>query len=344
MQLERNQKILISKDVTVDATTLDNLANGELAVLKPDGTFLSAGETVSDAPYIYIVQGSATLGNPKFSAKIIGREVIGWRGTSYAAPVAQVSYVGYNGTNGNIEASVDIKASTTYTLAIIFKQDKVAFSERQLKKTFSYATSAASDSRESVVNAFVALINADATCAEYLTAAKVGSGATVGISLTAKAQTYNAIDGYNYVNFETVLGDGFTVATQLDEYGYRYVSGAAGTTSSAISVSPDKGVGYYQQVRDLETFILGNSGITNRRKFPIPSGEDDVVAESTEAYDMYVIDSNNTHSSADLGKTTTEPLQTIIAIPYDAAAGNGAEFESLINPWMESVGFAAVNL
>jgi len=346
MQLERNQKILVSKDVTADATGLADLANGEIVAIKPDGSLLTAGETIADAPYIYLVQGTDVLGDPKFSQKIVGTSVVNWTGKEYAAAVQQVSYIGYNGTNGTIEASSDIKASTEYMLYIIFKQDKTAFSERQLRVSFSSKTLSAGSSRETLVNDFVAQINASSICSQYLTAAKVGSGAGVGISYTAKAQAYKSIDGYDIVNFEVALGSGFTTNTQVDEYGYRYVGGAAGTTSSAVSVSPDKGVGSYYLVADMERFALGNNGITNRTKFPIPDGANNIQAVSTESYDVYVIDHNFVHSSANVNGFITEPLQTIIAVPYDAAANNGNLLEAILNPWMASCpgAFSAVNL
>jgi hypothetical protein len=340
MQLERNQKILVSKDTAIDATTLAGLTEGELGVLKPDGTLLTAGETISDAPYIYIVQGLAS--GAKFSQKIVGANVVNWTGKSYAVAAQQVSYIGSNGTNGAISP---VSNSTEYTLYVIFKQDKEAFSERQLRRSFSY-TSDASATQAEIVAAFVALINADSICKNYVTAASVNNGGDYGIRLTGKAQTYNPYNGYEIVSFEVALGDGFTNATRIDENGYVLLNGATPTTSTATSKSPYQGVGTYELLSDLERFALGNSGITNRTKFPIPTGASAIYAESTEKYDMYVIDHNNVHSSADLGKETSEPMQTIIAVPYDAAAGTGAELEALLNPWMASCprAFANINL
>jgi len=341
-QLERNQKVLVSKDVTVDATSLANLAEGELAVLKPDMTFLTAGETIADAPYIYIVQGTDTLGDPKFSQKITGKQVVNYSGSERAAAAEQVTYIGDNGTTGAI---LPVSNSTEYSLHIVFKEDKVAFSERQLRRSFHYTTDATATAAE-IMNAFVALINADSICKTRVTAATSTGGGNQGIKLTGKAQTYKKIDGYEQVYFEVSLDLGFTRATPVDELGYIYVNGADPTSTNSNSVSPSRGVGTYALVTDLEVFALGHNGITNRTKFPIPDGASNTYAVSTESYDMYVIDHNDKHASADANGHISSPLQTIIAVPYDAAAGNGGALEALLNPWMASCpgNFAPVTL
>ena len=67
-----NYKILIGKNVGRSAgTAVSDLADGEIAAFKPDMTRLAAGETVADAPYIYLAQGTAAGVAPKFSAKIL---------------------------------------------------------------------------------------------------------------------------------------------------------------------------------------------------------------------------------------------------------------------------------
>ena len=340
-QLERNRIVLIGKDVNITATNLGNLAEGELCVLKQDGTLLTAGETISDTPYITIVRGGATTGDHYFSQKITGANVKRWKGSEYAAAVEQVTYIGSDGANGSISPVTD---STEYTLHIIFKNDKTVFSEHQERRSFSYTSSSSADQQE-IADAFVELINADAVCKDYLTASETNNGADYGIKLLAKAQTYSKNDGYEQINFEVALDDAFTNATRIDEKGYVYLNGATPTTVGSTSVAPDPGVGTYELVCDMENFALGQRGLTNRTGFPTPSGLD-LMAEATEKYDIYVIAHDDIHASANLNGYVESPLATIIAIPYDAAAGNGGALEALLNPWLNSCprAFAPVTL
>ena len=69
-QFNQNQKVLVSKAVTPDATSVANLADGEIAFVSKKGTVLD-GTTVLAEDKFYIAQGTATLGNPKYSRNLI---------------------------------------------------------------------------------------------------------------------------------------------------------------------------------------------------------------------------------------------------------------------------------
>ena len=101
----------ISRTASVQAVDNSNsttfLANGEVLILDKDFAPLTAGKTVADSEYIYVVQRSgatASTSQVLRSNKIYGSNVTSYSGLSYVAPAEQISYVGYNGTTGNIEA------------------------------------------------------------------------------------------------------------------------------------------------------------------------------------------------------------------------------------------------
>ena len=329
-QLERNQIVLIGKDVTYNATNLGDLENGEICVLDESGALLTAGDTIDDSSYITIVQGGATLGDPYFSQKITGLNVKHWKGASGVAAAEQVTFIGDNGTTGAI---LPVTSNTKYSMHIVFKHDKVIGSEHQMRRSFEYTTDSSATAAE-IMNAFVALINADKFCKKYLVASTQTGGGNEGITLTGLAQTYNKNFGYVQPRFEITLDAGFSTATRIDEFGYVFLNGATPTTTGSTSVAPNPGVGTYALVADMENFALGNRGLSNRTGFPTPTGLE-LQADSTKLYDMYTIDHDDVHASANLNGQIASPLNTVIAIPYNTATA-GASLEALLNPWFAS--------
>ena len=310
-----NYKILIGKNVGRSAgTAVSDLADGEIAAFKPDMTRLAAGETVADAPYIYLAQGTAAGVAPKFSAKIQGSQVHKWMGAVYAGPTQQVTHVGNVGA-GTLD--INLVNSTEYSMSIIFRFDKVQGSERQLVRRFNYTTTA-SDTVANISAQFVALINADPIAKDYVLAAVTNNVADYGLSLTSKAQTYKIIDGYEQVYFKVVVEGGF-----ID----------GGTTAVTYSTDPAFGTGTYAHVSDLERKNLGEEGVTNLMKFPIPSYP--VYATSGVNYDMYTILHDDMHASANLNKDMASPEMTIIAL-NNAGTAMQTALQNELNPWFNS--------
>lgn len=314
-QFERNQKVLVSKTVTVDATTLADLAEGELALIKPNGTLLTAGDDVADAPQFFIVQGTSTAGAPKFSQKITGKNITKFSGTSYAAPVQQVVTVP---DTTAVVTTASATNETTYVIHIVFKHDKEIGSKRQLARAISYVAPAGTTTANVLIG-LAAAINANALAKQYV----VATIASDDLVITGLAQAYTLINGYKLVSF-TVGIEGYS------------------TVVITRTTAPDKGVGSYALVADLEYFAIGNSGITNRVDFPVPTAAWAIDAVLGTTYDVYVIDSFDKHASADVNGQIESPLQTIIAVP--AGSANGTAFEALINPYVASVGLNAVTL
>lgn len=325
MARHENYKILIGKSVARTAgATVATLADGEIAIVKSDMTILAPAETIADSEYVYIVQGTA--GAPRFSAKIQGLQVEKWSGTPYAAAVQQVAQVGAVAAGAG---SINLVNSTEYVFSIIFTFDKVIGSERQLVRRFYY-TSDATATQAEISAAMVAAINADDYAKDLVVAAQTtGAVATdSGFTVTAKAQTYAIIDGYEQVTFKCVMDGGF--------------SDGGVTTYNENQVAAVYGSGTFEHVSDLERAALGYDGVTNLMRFPVPSYP--VYAASGAQYAVYAVSHSDRHATANLNKDGLSPEMTLVAIPTGAA--QKANFEAEVNPWMGSTpgNFADVNL
>lgn len=330
MSRTRTYRILISNNAAATAnTTVATLAAGEIAFLKDDGTFLAAAETISDSASVTPVMGMAAGNIPKYAPKIQGANVVKYEGSSYSAAVQQDSFIGDNGQAAqNLETPV---IGTAYSMHIVIMVDPGLWSERQLRR--SYEIVAATVSATDLANAFVAAINADVEAAKYVVAAYENGGGNDGIKITGVAQAYNSLDVPQFVSFKLALDLGFTNATPIDQFGYIYVNGVAGTTVNSNSVVPDQGSGTYPLVANMEEFAIGYDGALNRTGFPIPDAPR--MASSTGTYDVYSIANDDVHASSSLNGEVASPVQTIIAVP--AGSANQAAIEAILNPYMASV-------
>lgn len=339
-QYNRNYFVLVGKDVTVDATGFDDLADGEITVVDTQDNsgllaITTADKTPANLPYLQFAQGTATLGEPIFSPRIYGRNITAYRKQKYAAAAQQVTYIGSNSTAGSIAVS----NSTEYILHILFTWDKSTYSKHPMRRTYSY-TSDSSATQAEIADAFVALINADAFAYAQVHAAKTTETTNNGISLTGQAQTYNTLNPYEQVKFEVALEGGFGTTTYLDENGYIYTyPNGTKTTVNAASVAATPGSGTYALVNDLEWFALGNKGITNRTQFPVPTATTYAVSGAT--YDMWVIDYFDKHETGNLNREIESPCQLIIAIPDDVDMAD--KFEDFLDYYLTTaVGTALV--
>ena len=357
--LERPYNILIAKaGVENDATGLADLAEGEIILIKQDGTiYANASDSFATTEFIYVVQGTAAGEAPKYSAKIKGASIKSYVAASYAAANEQVSFVGNNGAAGSIEGGdAGIVNGQEYSLHVVIKgADKDLYSKRQLRKSFSFVADA-SGTEEEVVDGLYAAIAGDAAFSDAAAASvkagalievsKVTDGSNFGLKFEGLAITPKAQDEYEQVIFEIGLDKGFTAATRLDELGYVYLNGAAPTTSGASSEVPSRGAGTAQAVKDLEEFAQGFQGISNKRGFPVADYPKYAVAGMD--YDLIIIEHDSVHASGNLEQSVTAPLKTIIALPEasrdGATAKAGAVLLPELNDYLASVPGAFPNV
>lgn len=126
-----------------------------------------------------------------------------------------------------------------------------------------------------------------------------------------------------------------------------------GVLTAASSKESTKGVGYYQETSEWESFAAGNQGALNRMVVPLPAGrtvtDSNFAAASTNVgYNMWVIESRDTTNSSPIVATTPMRIQTVLFF-LDTTNGDiqqsnsakglaGASAYNLQN-WFTSAGF-----
>lgn len=117
--------LAIAKDMNRAATSIDTLANGEVALFDLNGNLLEASTT---ATQFVIAQGRAT-GVP-FISPVINKTGLTGTVKKYSAASEQTTYIGYNGTSGDI---VDID-DNVYLVRFYFNEiDAQGFNQQRVK-------------------------------------------------------------------------------------------------------------------------------------------------------------------------------------------------------------------
>ena len=196
--------LLIGNDIARTASVVINdrsatayLADGEIVVLNSTDGILAAGSTISDSPFIRIVQrdgGTASSSELISSLKIDGRNVVSFTGRSFAAPQNQIYNIGYIGSG---VLDIDNINSNEYILRITYKHDKEMWSQRSNTRSYYYTSDSAATPEE-VARNFAVLIGDD-TSADVLVERRCNNGGVVaGSSFTvtngSKAVTLAAAD------------------------------------------------------------------------------------------------------------------------------------------------------
>jgi hypothetical protein len=300
---------------TLPYNTVAAMAAGEITVLGPDmaGVDDNAGTgvpcTVLTHPELYIVEKRPDGTNSKWSQKIQGRQITKYYVQEGTAATEQISFVGNVGSGtGDLSPVID---DSDYTISIIFTNDKVQGSERQLvrRMTINSGTSA---TKTTIQTALVTEINADPIAKKFVTAAATSTGAYRGISLTGvvisskAAGTYSKVTGYEQVRFQAAAGGAFTTATQIDEMGF--IGTGAGTSTAPLS-----GINTAELVSDAEYAAVYAEGISNFTKFPTPSyaiTSDQITG--AKIYNSFVLEFGDRHASANLNKDIVSPERVVV--------------------------------
>lgn len=340
--------VLFGKDVIYDATGIADVDAGEIIVIAAGttstniapGTIMTGLEidALSDEDGFYLVEGKIA-GNVShiISPKLSKGAIAAHRGTSYTAPAEQVSYIGYSTGGSTEDINNNGLTETEYTMSVSFTWDKDVYSERHNVRHYSYIA-AGGATGATIAAGFVALMNADANFASQAVAAVTNSTTYDGISITGLAQAGSNYDNPVQVKFNVATDLGFDNTVAIDEFGYKYVGGAAGVAGD--SVSPTPGVGTGEQFKAMERNNIGfTTGQTNHRKFPIIAADPriDIAAD----YDVYVIDYTDTHESADNGLSATRTTAGQIIVANDSA---GATTTTALEVLFKAITGVDVNL
>jgi len=292
-------ELIVAKNVDYDPATP---TNGGLALLREDGSALVAGDTVADAPKIYIELILAATANRIRTALIEGVGIHSYKGQPWADPALQKL---------TIKVTTAPAVGTLLKLWIIFKSEKQVF---QIRKAYEYKT------LDTVVNtiaaAFRTLIQADTTLTGYI----AESGATDSIVLTSVAP-----------------GDVNKNSTELDiSAPYWDVSRNAEMETAApvlgdVVVNPDPGHGTFNHIRILEWETKGYKGHLNRVQF---ADDPTFYSVSGTDYGQLIIDYDRS-GDVDDGTKRRRPVSVTVASPK-VWTGRAA-FESILNGYMASL-------
>jgi hypothetical protein len=313
--------VLVAKNVAHDATSISDLAEGELLIVNAaTNAPVAPGSEISDVEAVKVIQGGAGV-NRYFSPTIAGVNVTAYKGSEYAAAVGQ-----------EIEIACPAPtAGNTYNLVIINREDQDTLRIRQDKSVYSVVAEGSITTAETMAIALVAKINADPNA--RFTASQVAGT----ITLVADLGSDSDINLVGQFPLQPIA----SVVLQEVDTDTPYNVTEVGTVIE--SVASNFGSGTYQHVKTIEDSVQGFRGITNRRKFPAPIQQYFAVAGTN--YDLYVIEFNDSHEAGFAPNDIEAPITLIVAIP-DGSTTAGAYFEDIMNPWLASTpkAFAPVNI
>ena len=312
-----------------DAAVSYNASTGVLAnkavdiqKLSSDGpTSLLPGDTIADSEAIRVVQGNGTTNI--VSPWIYGKDVIAWGGKSGAAQTAEKMSVTFTTSNG--------AAIANYTLKII----NLTNGEEPFNfKTYEVEI-AASASVTTIAAAFVTAINADP--AHWMKVTTPASNASGELTIEGLKKGDTKADGsvqeelvHMDAAFET---DVATAATT-----------AAVTYSGSNAVTGSRGVGDFFYIDEMEKELMGvQYGYYNRIHQPITPASTALSSVNGGAYDMYHIVATKDGSSHSQIHGVDNLIEIYIAMDNNTATITQA-LEGALNPYMNSAGFASVNL
>lgn len=197
METAKNvNQIIIATAADVNATTIADLAAGEIAIAHPNGVIVTANAYANaDLPaggkYIIAAKG-VTSGVLQISDVITKGSEVAMYYNAYAASAAQIDYIGYNGTSGAIEAL----NSNVYSIRLMLRDNTTASFKRDLIKEGFYKSDTSATAAEVALGLTKSLVkNFSREAEEIIRFERVNSGTSVATS----AGTLTFTKGSKYV-------------------------------------------------------------------------------------------------------------------------------------------------
>ena len=221
--------ILTYSSATSPGVDLSGATTGQILPLNGNGQYLNAASvTAPESLKIAMLSGNGVM---SFSDTFKVKDIIALSSEAYNAGSEQVTYVGYNGTSGAINA-IDYNE---YILSLIYKHDDMMWSEQINIKPYLVTTESGAKA-STVATQFAKMINAD----EYskVKAAAVCSAPYTSTNGTKSGQESTVVNGSTTITFETDLGygTGSALITVGDYIRIGTPAGIAGTPTVQSSV------------------------------------------------------------------------------------------------------------
>ena len=330
---------LIIGDGTAYGTTNGLVDAGAVSIQKLSAsgpTELGAGETIADSAQIRFLQG--TSGRDIVTPWIYGKDVVHFGGKTYSAPVSQIS-------------TVTVSANATNTSDVEVTLKFVNTSNGQADpfdaKSFTVVTNASGvNTQAEIGEAFV----------DEMYAGYNSGGGSVSATQTDELPWFVKSIAWDNTSLLTFVGwdKGETMQNgQVAEYPTTFeikiengdAAANGGTYTIATGTTASRGYGYGEYIYEMESELMGtNYGYYNRVQLPVAPSN---TASKTTTYDTYQIVATKDGSSNSQIHGVDNLIDITIALPTDAsgaASAYGIIFEGKLNPYMNSAGFASVNL
>lgn len=252
---------------------LDSLQNGALGIFVDQNdnmvTTSNVAAIANDKEYVWFADGRENAVLPVRRTGFVTRQTAKISYQTYAAGVAQRSFLGYDGTDAATAMNYIATAAIYDSYGINIWDASIADTDVLGRYNYSVEAVSASETQDALITRLVAKINADVN--RIVTATKVGSG--TGIQLDRRATGSPSVATGKPFKF---VGTGGLV-------------NATKTYTNAQCLVPKDGVGDYNSMVALENAISaynGNRGIEPyKQDFYNPTSR---IAASTN-YDMITI-------------------------------------------------------
>ena len=309
--------LMIGNDAAV-AYTNGVLANKAVDIqkLSSDGpTSLLPGDTIADSEAIRVVQGNGTTNI--VSPWIYGKDVIAWGGKSAAAQTAEVA---------RIALSTNATAAGEHTIKVI----NLTNGEEPFQFKSYTITVAAGATPTTQCTAFTTAINNDLP--HWINGNITNNGTSLDFTGFKKGET--KVDGS--VQKEIVHID----------FAFEAIDGNGNGTTAAVTyqTAGSRGVGDFFYIDEMEKELMGvQYGYYNRIHQPITPASTALSSVNGGAYDVYHLVATKDGSSHSQIHGVDNLIEIYIAMDNNTATITQA-LEGAINPYMNSAGFASVNL
>ena len=225
-----------------DPTAASYIKAGEVVAISTDGTILTAS-TAGAATELVLVQGQGPS-LPLIKSPVIKKSNITKAASkAYTAPAEQISYFGYNGAAGTIDAI----NSNEYTLRVTFQEDTKTFGDKMNTIIANYISDSSASSAEVAFNLAAGLNKSASIYADVPLKAEVitgggtiltaGTGVSAIVTNGSKTVLYTAAEplllaaGVQAGSLVSLAGATYLVTNRVDVI----VSG--GTSTSTVTLS-----------------------------------------------------------------------------------------------------------
>ena len=166
---------------------------GEVVATALDGTILTA-TTAASATELVLVQGQGA-GLPLIKSPVIKKSnITKVASKAYTAPLEQISYFGYNGSAGNVEAI----NSNEYVLRVTFQEDTKTFGDKMNTIIANYISDSSASSSEVAFNLAASLNKSASIYADVPLKAEV---ITAGGTPTSSTQAVSVVNGSKTITY-----------------------------------------------------------------------------------------------------------------------------------------------